>query len=525
MSHQGPMSHQAPMTHQEPNGPTRVIIMGAAGRDFHNFNVFFRDNPDYEVVAFTATQIPDIAGRKYPPELSGRRYPQGIPVYPEEELPRLARELGARRAVFAYSDVSHTYVMHQASLCLSLGLDFWLLGPDSTMLPSPRPVVAVTAVRTGVGKSQTTRRMVELLRARGARVVVVRHPMPYGDLAAQAVQRFATFEDLDRHHTTIEEREEYEPHLRQGCIVYAGVDYGAILAEASREADVILWDGGNNDLPFYRPNLHIVLVDPHRPGHETAYHPGEANLRMASVIVINKVDTARPEAVESVREAALRVNPTAMVIEAASPIFVEEPNAIRGRRVLVIEDGPTLTHGEMKYGAGVIAAKKFGAAEIINPRPFAAGSIKSAYAKYDVGDVLPAMGYGAAQMTDLETTVNRTPADLVVIATPIDLRRIIKINLPAVRVGYELQEIGRPNLEDALEQAFGPAPRARAAGVGVNVPETAGRGTYPTFPEAGPGTMYSRPGAGGPGYARPAAHGPSYAEPTRPGPSATEPPG
>ncbi len=438
------------------DGRTRVVIMGAAGRDFHNFNVFFRDNPGFEVVAFTATQIPDISGRVYPAELAGPRYPRGIPIYQEEELPRLARDEHVHRAVFAYSDVSHAQVMHQASLCLASGLDFWLMGPASTMLIPPRPVVAVTAVRTGVGKSQTTRRVLDILRGRGYRVVVVRHPMPYGDLAAQSVQRFATYEDLDRHDCTIEEREEYEPHLERGAVVYAGVDYGAILEQAGREADVILWDGGNNDLPFYSPTLHIVLVDPHRPGHETAYHPGEANLRMAGVVIINKVDTARPDGVEAVRRAAMRLNPAAMVIEAASPIFVEDPKAIRGRRALVIEDGPTLTHGGMKYGAGVIAARKFGASELVDPRPYAVGSIRETFASYEVGALLPAMGYGRAQMADLEATIDQTPADVVVIATPIDLRRVVSIRKPAVRVSYELEEIGRPNLEDALDQHFKP---------------------------------------------------------------------
>jgi len=466
--------------------------MGAAGRDFHNFNVYFRDNPAYEVAAFTATQIPDIAGRTYPPELSGLRYPQGIPIYPEEELARLASERGVTVAVFAYSDVSHAHVMHRASLCLSLGLDFWLMGPKSTMLDSPKPVVAVTAVRTGVGKSQTTRRVVWLLRSRGAKVVVVRHPMPYGDLARQAVQRFATFEDLDRYDTTIEEREEYEPHLSSGVVVYAGVDYGAILDQASREADVILWDGGNNDLPFYRPSLHIVLVDPHRPGHETSYHPGETNLRLAHVVIINKVDTARPDGVETVRDTALRLNPGAMIIEAASPIFIEDPQAVRGKRVLVIEDGPTLTHGGMKYGAGVIAARKFGAAEIIDPRPYATGSIQDTFRRYDVGQVLPAMGYGRRQVADLEETVNRTPCDLVVIGTPIDLRRLVNLRHPAVRVTYELEEIGRPNLEDALDEAFGGVPGDRA----WTGPETrAWPGPGPARPEPEP-TGVEPPGPG-----------------------------
>jgi len=435
------------------NRRVRVIIMGAAGRDFHNFNVFFRDNPGYEVVAFTAAQIPDIAGRVYPPELTGSGYPEGIPIFPEEELGEVARQRGAQVAVFSYSDVPYTYVMHKSAECMSMGLDFWLLGPGTTMLESPKPVVAVTAVRTGVGKSQTTRALVSLLQQRGHRVVVVRHPMPYGDLPAQAVQRFATYEDLDRHHTTIEEREEYEPHIRRGVVVYAGVDYAAILAEAVREADIILWDGGNNDLPFFRPDMHVVLVDPHRPGHERAYYPGEANLRLAHVVIINKVDTARPDGVEAVRETSRRLNPRATILEAASPIFVEDPSIVRGRRVLVIEDGPTLTHGGMTYGAGVIAAKKFGAAELIDPRPYAVGSIAGTFQKYPkVGTLLPAMGYGSEQIADLAATIDKTPADLVVIGTPIDLRKVIDIKKPSVRVSYELEVIGRPNLEDAVEE-------------------------------------------------------------------------
>jgi len=464
--------------------------MGAAGRDFHNFNVFFRGNPDFEVVAFTATQIPDIAGRAYPPELAGPQYPRGIPIVPEEDLPALARERGVERAVFAYSDVSHAHVMHTASLCLANGLDFWILGPETTMLRAPRPVVAVTAVRTGVGKSQTTRRLVDLLRERGVGVVVVRHPMPYGDLRTQAVQRFATYEDLDRHNTTIEEREEYEPHIRRGVVVYAGVDYAAILERAAEEADVILWDGGNNDFPFYRPDLHLVLVDPHRPGHETAYHPGEANLRMADVVVINKVDTARPEGVESVRKAAHRVNPRAMVIEAASPITVEDPGAVRGRRVLVIEDGPTLTHGGMTYGAGVIAARKFGAVELVDPRPYAVGSIRDTYSRYEVGTLLPAMGYGPSQMKDLEATVAATPADLVIIATPVDLRRVIRLDKPSVRVSYELEEIGRPDLGDALDHYLvdllegktTTAPRPVPEGAAVQPPGRPPGPEVPTWP-------------------------------------------
>ncbi len=492
--------------------------MGAAGRDFHNFNVFFRSNPNYEVVAFTATQIPDIAGRRYPPELAGPRYPDGIPIFPEEELPQVAQDRRARVAVFAYSDVSHVHVMRRASQCLAGGLDFWLLGPDATMLKSPKPVVAVTAVRTGVGKSQTTRRVVDLLRRRGAGVVVVRHPMPYGDLRRQAVQRFATLEDLDRQNTTIEEREEYEPHLRNGVVVYAGVDYEAILREAAAEADVILWDGGNNDLPFFRPSLHLVLVDPHRPGHETSYHPGETNLRMADVVIINKVDTARPEAVEAVREAALHANPGAMIIEAASPIFVEDPRIVRGKRVLVVEDGPTLTHGGMKYGAGVIAARKFGAAETIDPRPYAVGSIRDTFRKYEVGRLLPAMGYGRRQLADLEATIKQAPADLVVIATPIDLRRLIDIRQPAVRVSYELEEIGRPDLEDALDQYFAPAVRGgehaepQPPGPGYGATERPGLG----YAEPGP----AGPGFGGPGRSRPGPTSPGPIGPPYPDPGA-----
>jgi len=468
------------------DGPTRVVILGAAGRDFHNFNVFFRDNPDYEVVAFTATQIPDIAGRIYPPDLSGPRYPQGIPIFPEEELDQVARERGAEVAVFSYSDVSYTHVMRKSAECMAMDLDFWLLGPGSTMLASPRPVVAVTAVRTGVGKSQTTRAVVALLQEKGHRVVVVRHPMPYGDLSAQAVQRFATYEDLDRHRTTIEEREEYEPHLRRGVVVYAGVDYAAILSEAAREADVILWDGGNNDLPFYRPDLHIVLVDPHRPGHETSYYPGEANLRLAHVVVINKVDTAGPDGIEAVRRSARRLNRRAMILEAASPIFVDDPSAVRGRRVLVVEDGPTLTHGEMSYGAGVIAARKFGAAELVDPRPYAVGSIARAFEKHPkTGPLLPAMGYGPDQTADLAATIDRTPADLVVIATPIDLRRVMDIHKPSIRVSYELEVVGRPDLEDAVAE---------------HLPDLAARGGYPrrpTRPETGPPRGWPGPSAEG----------------------------
>ncbi len=434
----------------------RVLIIGAAGRDFHNFNVYFRGNPDYEVVAFTATQIPNIEGRVYPAELAGPEYPDGIPIYPQTELTELIRKLKVDQAVFAYSDVSHEHVMHVASQVLIAGADFRLMGLGTTMLTSSKPVVAVCAGRTGSGKSQTTRRVCDILRAMGKRVVVVRHPMPYGNLVEQACQRFATYDDLDRYDCTIEEREEYEPHLDRGVIVYAGVDYERILREAEKEADIIVWDGGNNDLPFYRPDLHIVVVDPHRPGHEIRYHPGEANLRLADVVVINKIDTADREDVDQVRSNVRRVNPGATLIEAASPIFVENPRAIWGKRVLVVEDGPTLTHGEMAYGAGVVAANRFGAAEIIDPRPYAVGSILETYRKYPTtGKVLPAMGYGKAQVKELEQTIQNTPCDLVIVATPIDLRRVVKITKPVQRVRYEMQEIGRPNLEDILGEKFG----------------------------------------------------------------------
>lgn len=432
---------------------TKVIIMGAAGRDFHNFNVYFRDKEEYRVVAFTATQIPDIEGRLYPPELSGNLYPDGISIHPEEKLVDLIREHGADQVVFAYSDTSHNYVMSRASAVMAAGADFRLMGPNSTMLQSKKPVVAVTAVRTGVGKSQTTRRVCDILRARGRQVVAVRHPMPYGNLAAQTCQRFAGYDDLDLHRCTIEEREEYEPHIERGVIVYAGVDYGQILAEAEKEADVIVWDGGNNDISFYRADVYLTLVDPHRPGHELLYHPGETNLRLADGVVINKVDTADLQGIETVRESIRRVNPAATVIEAASPISIEGDHAIRGKKVLVIEDGPTLTHGEMVYGAGVIAAQKFGAAELVDPRPFAVGTIRDTYEKYPhIGALLPAMGYGDSQIRELELTINNTDAELVVIATPIDLRRVLKVGKPAVRVRYELQEIGKPTLEEMLEK-------------------------------------------------------------------------
>lgn len=435
--------------------PIRTLIMGAAGRDFHNFNVFFRNNPDYEVVAFTATQIPNIEGRRYPAELAGARYPQGIPIHPENDLAHLIAEYNIDQVVFAYSDVPHQYVMHKASLVLATGADFRLMGLKSTQLRSSKPVVAVCAVRTGSGKSQTSRRVAGILREMGFKVAAVRHPMPYGDLTHQVVQRFASYQDLDDQDCTIEEREEYEPHLANGVIVYAGVDYEQILRQAEREVDIILWDGGNNDLPFFVPDLHIVVADPHRPGHETSYHPGEANARAAQVFIINKVDTALPENVITVRENLHALNPNAIVIEAASPLFVDDPEEIRGKRVLVVEDGPTLTHGEMAYGAGWVAARRFGAREIVDPRPYAVGSIRETYAKYPTtGPVLPAMGYGDHMIHELEQTINNADADLVLIGTPIDLARLIKMNKPSQRVRYELQEIGQPTLEDILKSKF-----------------------------------------------------------------------
>ena len=433
----------------------KVIIMGAAGRDFHNFNVFFRDNEEYEVVAFTATQIPDIEGRKYPPELAGKLYPNGIPIYSEDELEDLIKKFKVDFVVFAYSDVSHEYVMNRASRAMAAGASFMLLGPSHTMLTSTKTVISVCAVRTGSGKSQTTRRVAEILKKLGKKTVVIRHPMPYGDLTKQVVQRFGSFEDLDKHNCTIEEREEYEPHIDRGNVVYAGVDYEKILRQAEQEADVILWDGGNNDFPFFKPDLHIVVVDPHRPGHEVTYHPGETNLRLADVIVINKIDTAYPEDIQIVRENSRSANPRAVIIEAASPIFVENYEAIKGKKVLVIEDGPTLTHGEMSYGAGYVAAEKYGAAEIVDPRPYAVGSIKETYEKYTQLEViLPAMGYSPKQLKELEETINAVPADLVIVATPINLGKILKINKPYVRVKYELQEIGKPDLEDIIKEFF-----------------------------------------------------------------------
>jgi predicted GTPase len=430
--------------------------MGAAGRDFHNFNTFFRGNKDYEVVAFTATQIPNIEGRKYPTELAGELYPAGIPIHPESQLADLIRDEKIDQVVFAYSDVPYEYVMHKASLVNAAGADFRLMGTQETQIKSSKPVVAVCAVRTGSGKSQTTRRVSLILRDMGYKVAAIRHPMPYGDLVRQKVQRFADYSDLDKHECTIEEREEYEPHLDNGVIVYAGVDYEAILREAEKEVDIVLWDGGNNDFPFYVPDLLIVVADPHRPGHEKKYYPGETNVRMADVFVINKVDTANPEDVITVRNNLYDLNPDATVIEGASPLFVDDPEAIRGKRVLVVEDGPTLTHGEMAYGAGYVAARRFGAGEIVDPRPFAVDSLQATYEKYpNTGTILPAMGYGDAMMRDLEATINKSDVDLVISGTPIDLTRVIKINKPLQRVRYELQEIGEPTLTTILKKKFG----------------------------------------------------------------------
>jgi predicted GTPase len=434
----------------------RVIIMGAAGRDFHNFNTYFRGNQAYEVVAFTATQIPNIEGRTYPPELAGDLYPEGIPIHPEEELVDLIKQHDIDQVVFSYSDIPHEYVMHKASLVLATGADFRLMGVANTQIKSTKPVVSVCAARTGSGKSQTSRYVADVLQSLGHKVAAIRHPMPYGDLAKQAVQRYAEYADMDKNECTIEEREEYEPHIESGVIVYAGVDYERILRLAEEEVDIVLWDGGNNDLPFYVSDLQIVIVDPHRPGHELTYYPGESNVIAADVILINKVDTADNENVLTVRENVRSVNPDAVVVEGASPIFVEDPDAIRGARVLVVEDGPTLTHGEMAYGAGWIAARRFGASEIVDPRPFAVGSILKTYKKYPTtGNVLPAMGYDKQQMKELQETINKADVDLVIIGTPIDLGKLLKLNKPSQRVRYELQVIGQPTLADILEQKFG----------------------------------------------------------------------
>ena len=431
----------------------RVLIMGAAGRDFHNFNTVFRNNKKYEVVAFTATQIPNIDGRKYPARLAGELYPRGIPIHPECELPRLINEMKIDEVVFSYSDVSFQYLMDKASLVMANGADFKLLGTQHTMLRSKVPVIAVVAVRTGSGKSQTSRKVCSYLRSMGKRVVAIRHPMPYGDLVKQKVQRYATLEDLNKHKCTVEEMEEYEPHIVEGTIIYAGVDYGEILHQAEKEADVIIWDGGNNDMSFYKPDLTITVVDPHRPGHEMIYYPGQTNVRLADVIVVNKVDSAHSENIDRVIQNVRSINPHALIIQAASPITVEDPEIIKGKKVLVVEDGPTLTHGEMSFGAGVLAAKTFGAKEIVDPRPYAVKSIADTYAKYpSTGALLPAMGYGDQQLKDLETTINHVPCDAVVIGTPIDLRRIINIKKPSVRVQYSLEEITKPDLQDVLDK-------------------------------------------------------------------------
>ena len=431
---------------------TRVLIMGAAGRDFHNFNVIYRNDPQSKVVAFTATQIPNIEGRLYPPELSGELYPDGIPILDEVDLSRLISEFKVDDVVFAYSDVSHEYVMHKASKVLKCGSNFKLLGGEKTMIKSNKPVIAIGAVRTGSGKSQTTRRVAEVLTDAGISVAVIRHPMPYGDLTKQKVQRFATIEDLKKHDCTIEEMEEYEPHIDRGSVVFAGVDYKAILDKAEKEADIILWDGGNNDMPFYKPDLFLVVVDPHRPGHELLFYPGESNLLMADVVVINKMDTAEPENIATVKANIASVNPGSTIIEAASPVTVEKPDVIKGKRCLVVEDGPTLTHGGMKFGAGIVAAEKFGATEVVDPRPWITGTIAETFESYpDIGKLLPAMGYGEQQIKDLEATINAADCDVVIIGTPIDLRRLLHIEKPSVRVTYNLKETGRPTVANVLE--------------------------------------------------------------------------
>jgi predicted GTPase len=431
-----------------------VIIIGAAGRDFHNFNTYFRDNEIYNVVAFTAAQIPDIDGRKYPSELAGKLYPSGIPIFAEGDLPKLIADLKATDCVFSYSDVTYHKVMSVSAIVNAAGANFILLGPGETMVKSTKPVIAVGAIRTGCGKSQTSRRVIELLMEKGLKVVAVRHPMPYGDLNAQKVQRFAEVGDLAKHKCTVEEMEEYEPHVVRGNVIYAGVDYEAILRAAEKDpkgCDIILWDGGNNDFPFYKPDLMITVTDPHRAGHELNYYPGEVTLRLADVVVINKMDSAAPEAIQIVRESIEKVAPGAIVVDGASPIKVDDPSLIKGKRVLVVEDGPTLTHGEMKLGAGVVAARKFGASEMVDPRPFLAGRLKETFETYpNIGTLLPAMGYGEQQLKDLEKTINNTDCDSVIIATPIDLNRIIKIKKPNTRVYYDLQEIGFPNLEGVL---------------------------------------------------------------------------
>ncbi|MBC8527402.1 MAG: GTPase [Candidatus Cloacimonetes bacterium] len=430
----------------------KVIIMGAAGRDFHNFNIYFRDNEQYEVVAFTATQIPNIDNRKYPSQLAGKLYSKGIPIHPESELENLIKTNNVNMVVFAYSDVSHEYVMHKSALVNACGADFMLMGTKTSQLGSKKPVVSICAVRTGCGKSQTTRRVTNILKEMGKKVVVIRHPMPYGNLVEQRVQRFATYGDLDKNKCTIEEREEYEPHIVNNTVVYAGVDYEAILREAEKEADIIIWDGGNNDISFYKTDLQITVVDPHRAGQELKYYAGEINLRLADVIVINKIDSADDSDIIIVRENIQNINPKAIVIDAASPISVDKPEVIKGKRVLVVEDGPTLTHGGMKYGAGVVAAKKFGCSELVDPRPYTSGTITQVFKKYpETGMLLPAMGYSPKQVKDLEETINKTDCDSVIIATPIDLNKIINIDKPTVKVKYELQEIGYPDLMDVIK--------------------------------------------------------------------------
>lgn len=444
------------ISREAPKEKIRVIIVGAAGRDFHDFNVFWRQHARYEVVAFTAAQIPDIEGRVYPPELCGDRYPNGIPIEPEEKLAELIEKYDVHQVTMAYSDVSHVDVMHKAAIVNAAGADFRIMGHKHTMLKSTKPVIAVCAVRTGCGKSQTSRAVTRVLKEMGKRVAAVRHPMPYGDLTKQIVQRFATLEDLDTHLCTIEEREEYEPHIRAGNVVFAGIDYERILRQAEKEADVILWDGGNNDLAFYKPDLYIVVADPHRPGHEVQYYPGETNARLADVVVINKVDTAKPEDVKTVETNIRRINAKARMIRADSPVSVADPGAIKGKRVLVIEDGPTLTHGEMTFGAGHVAAKKFGAAKIVDPRPFAVGSIKKTFEKYPhVSEVLPAMGYGKKQMSELEKTINAADCDLVLIGTPIDLGTLLKLNKPAIRVTYELSDMATKALGKEIAAILG----------------------------------------------------------------------
>ena len=433
-----------------------VIIIGAAGRDFHNFNTYYRDNEEYNVVAFTAAQIPDIEGRKYPAELAGDLYPEGIPIYAEEDLEKLIDELDADDCAFSYSDVPNQFVMNLASIVQAAGANFVLLGPADTQIKSNKPVISVGAVRTGCGKSQTSRRIIEVLMEKGLKVVAIRHPMPYGDLVAQKVQRFASLDDIDKHNCTVEEMEEYEPHVNRGNVIYAGVDYGAILEAAENDpdgCDVILWDGGNNEPSFYETDLHVTVADPHRPGHELTYYPGTTTLRVADVVVINKMDSADAEGVQIVRKNIADVNPTATVVDAASPVDIDDPEVVKGKKVLVVEDGPTLTHGEMKIGAGVIAARKFGAAEIVDPRPYTVGKLSETFEIYpNIGKVLPAMGYGAEQLKDLETTINSTECDAVVIATPIDLNRIVDIKKPNTRVYYNLQEIGRPNFTTILDE-------------------------------------------------------------------------